>query len=121
LGNCSLLCGSNDSFDAIIIIFGSREGHEGCEGGNALASLPSRCSRKILMVGSPRVAAFFRRHYPVQVHGSLTLARQTLSVASRRFGSPNGFKLADSPEPCKRAAGKKNSPQACPIYFPRAK
>jgi len=34
-----------------------------------------------------------RRHYPVQVHGSLALARQTLSVTQRRFGSPNLAKL----------------------------
>jgi hypothetical protein len=30
----------------------------------------------------------FRRHYPVQVHGSLALARQTLSVAPKAIWLP---------------------------------
>jgi hypothetical protein len=49
-------------------------------------------------------------------------SRVKLSASpKRRFGSPNGFKLADAAGTRKRAAEKKNSPQACPIYLSQAK
>jgi Mg2+-importing ATPase len=44
----------------------------------------------------PPRSGSLRRHYPVQVHGSLALARQTLSVTRRRFGSPNGLTEAEA-------------------------
>jgi hypothetical protein len=62
-----------------------------------------------------------RRHYPDQVHGSLALARQTLSVAQRRFGSPNSFKTKAVCGQRQARAAKEISGAGLPENFSSAK